>query len=192
MVRSASLYLIAASIIHLVFASDTVDAALSHSAKVYTWPLDAASPSPYLDIHYNPSTHQTTISKSHSPSRGAADDGSRRSGSSNLLRFGLWNPTTQAWRGMVTAAPALEEGCTRTVSLHLDAQGNAVHLGLSASKLGERRVSSRAGAEGHDSRVRVQLVRASPGPRPVLNEPVVLDAQGKMPEKEVEKSFLQR
>ncbi len=48
------------------------------------------------------------------------------------------------------------------------------------------------GKEDEDARLVVELVKSRPGVEPKLNRPVVLDAEGKIPEKEPEKTFLQK
>ena len=72
------------------------------------------------------------------------------------------------------------DGC---VVLHLGEEGDQEvrYVSFAAAAPGEKK-------EG----VSVKVVRATAGPQPVLNQPVVLDESGKVPEPEVEKTFLQK
>jgi hypothetical protein len=79
------------------------------------------------------------------------------------------------------------------LSLHLDGEtGEVYHVGVSAP--GELTALNGNGNKKtkEKERVSVKLVKASQGPQPKLNRPVILDAEGKVPEKEPEKSFFQK
>ena len=169
-----------------VLAADTSG---SRSVTVHIWPLDAASPVPYLDVRYDATSLEAAVSKvypvrSSSKKKEAVDDGD-----GSLVRIGLWDAATKSWRGVLTGASALNEPHSRKISLHVDGQGSVWHVDIGGP--GAIRVQGKDD-DTSNSDIQVELARPRPAPAPVLNEPLVLDDRGKMPEKETEKSFLQR
>ena len=162
------------------------DSLLSHTATVHVWPLAAPSPTPYLEIAYDPSSLQASATKIHHLQLSTKD------GVNALVRVGLWDRKSKEWRGVVTAASAFDNSYTPTLSLNLDAAGHVWHVGFQASRPRKNDGIADSNKEGVGEQVRVKVVTATAGPKPVLNEPLVLDEHGKMAEKEVEKSFLQR
>ncbi|KAI9833685.1 MAG: hypothetical protein M1826_006776 [Phylliscum demangeonii] len=163
-----------------------------HTATVHAWPLSSPSPVPYLEIAYDATSRQTTLSKTHPVSVEVVD----RATTDPLIRVGLWEPDARGWKGVVTTASAFQDTWTQTISLHLDDQGEVWHVGfyaLPTSTASPRPPASKRQAAGEmEDRIRVELVRAVPGPTPPVNAPVVLDEHGKTPEKEVEKTFFQK
>ena len=164
------------------------DSSGSRSVTVHIWPLDAPSPTPYLDVRYDATSMEAAVSKvypvrSPSKKKGAVDDGD------SLVRIGLWDVATRSWRGILTGASALTEPRSRKISLHVDGQGSVWHVDMSGP--GAARTQGNVD-DTSNSEIQVELARPRPAPAPVLNEPLVLDDRGKMPEKELEKSFLQR
>ncbi len=79
----------------------------------------------------------------------------------------------------------------------MDERGDVFGLSLGAERGGEGASAANKDDEGserraEDKRVVVELVPRERGPAPVLNKPVVLNADGKLDGKEPEKSFLQK
>jgi hypothetical protein len=97
-----------------------------------------------------------------------------------LLRVGLTDPKTGSWRGIVTSAASFADQYHKKFVVHVDEQGAPYHVGLGTS----------AKSAGKD--VEVEIVKRSTGPKPVLNKPIVLNAEGKLEEKEPEKTLLQK
>lgn len=187
--RSLNLHLLLAATLLLPLLPAAAEISSTHTVTIYAWPLSAPSPTPYLDIKYDPTTLQTAISKAHSPSIAVSDDDADDS----LVRVGLWDQSSKGWRGVVTGASGFSgKEFTRTVSLHLDGRGDVWHVGFKAGRPVENYEVGKNKGDGVAGQVRVELVKATPGPMPVLDEPMVLDENGRMPENEVEKSFLQR
>ena len=97
-----------------------------------------------------------------------------------LLRVGYTDPKTGSWRGIVTSAASFADQYHKKFVVHVDEQGAPYHVGLGTS----------AKSAGKD--VEVEIVKRSTGPKPVLNKPIVLNAEGKLDEKEPEKTLLQK
>ncbi|KAI9885823.1 MAG: hypothetical protein M1823_002402 [Watsoniomyces obsoletus] len=153
-----------------------LDASARRTSSIHVWPLSASSPSPLVEVSYDPSTSETEVSKIHKPPVLKA--------SNELVRVGLWDPKTKLFHGIITDGATLDEKHSRIVSLHLDEQDNIWHVDLRRSDAGPSKQSR--------DDIQVELVRATPGPEPILNQPLVLDDQGKIPEPPVEKSFFQK
>ncbi|KAH0543675.1 hypothetical protein FGG08_001990 [Glutinoglossum americanum] len=130
-------------------------------------------PTPYGTISYNPTTLQGRFTPSSPPLQ--------TSSLPALAKLGLYDTDERRWRSAVVASKeALAEG--GCVVLHLDAEGEEV-----------RHVSFAEGGEkGGEEGACVRVLRTEEGPGVVLNSPVVVDENGKVPEPEVEKSFLQK
>jgi hypothetical protein len=179
---AANLLLLASPILS---SSPAKDQSFPSSTTVYYWPLDVPAPLPLAQISYNSadSALKSQISSYTPPAPSSAK-------ASDLVRVGLYDPTAKAWRGTVTSASVFSHEQV-LVSLHLDGEsGEAFHVDISvpavstAPKGGEK--------SDEDTRLLVDLIKARPGPEPKLNSPVILDAEGKVPEKEPEKSFIQK
>lgn len=98
----------------------------------------------------------------------------------HLVRIGLTDLTSESWRGIVTSAASFADKYHKKFVIHVDDKGEPYHVGFGTSARGE-------GAE-----VEVEIVKRGEGPKPMLNKPVVLNAEGKLEEKEPEKTFLQK
>jgi hypothetical protein len=64
--------------------------------------------------------------------------------------------------------------------IHVDEKGEPFHVGFGTS------------AKGSGDEVEVEIKKRNVGPKPILNKPIVLNAEGKLEGKEPEKSFLQK
>lgn len=185
--HSLQLQFLAALLFLLFRTLLAADTSAARTATVYVWPLSAPSPTPYLDITYDPSSRQASVAKAYPPPVVVADDQDEDA----LVRVGLWDGKSKKWRGVVTAASAIGDSHPRTVSLHLDGNGDAWYVGFHASESKREKPAGKA-KDDDAGRLRVELVTPTLGPTPVLNKPLVLDEHGKPPEKEVEKSFVQK
>ncbi|KAF1999996.1 hypothetical protein P154DRAFT_392724, partial [Amniculicola lignicola CBS 123094] len=90
------------------------------------------------------------------------------------------------WRGVVTSAASFDTKFSQKFTLHVDEKGEVYHVGFGTSL---RNPSAKG--TGHEEVV-VEIVKREVGSKPVLNRPVVLNAEGKLEDKEPEKSFLQK
>lgn len=98
----------------------------------------------------------------------------------HLLRVGLTDAKTGSWRGIVTSAASFAEQYHKKFVVHIDEKGEPYHVGFGTS------------AKGAGEEVEVEIVKRNPGPKPALNKPIVLNAEGKLEGKEPEKTFLQK
>ena len=165
--------------LELVIASDSV---LSHSSTIYVWPLSAPSPSPYLNVAYDPISLSAMVKETYQAPLPSPRE------PESLVRVGIWDAQVKTLRGIVTSAATLDPGQGHIISIHLDDQGSAWHVDLRPFRLQDE---DRQGKERY-SNLKVELVRPTGDPSPTLNEPVVRDEHGKIPEPELEKSFLQK
>jgi hypothetical protein len=130
------------------------------------------SPIPLAQIEYDVDQSVGTLS-SYTPPTGSY-------GSDHLLRIGLSDPKSGSWRGIVTSAASFADQYHKKFIIHVDEKGEPYHVGFGtcAKKQGEE--------------VEVEIVKRSAGPQPMLNKPIVLNAEGKIDVKEPEKGFLQK
>ncbi|KAJ8110767.1 hypothetical protein OPT61_g6473 [Boeremia exigua] len=98
----------------------------------------------------------------------------------HLIRVGITDPKTGSWRGIVTSAASFADQYHKKFIVHVDEKGEPYHVGLGTS------------AKGAGKEVEVEIVKRNLGPKPVLNKPIVLNADGKLDSKEPEKTFLQK
>ncbi|KAF1947927.1 hypothetical protein EJ02DRAFT_364393 [Clathrospora elynae] len=132
------------------------------------------SPIPLAHIEYDADQSVGTLSSYTPPTGSYTPD--------HLLRIGLTDPKSGAWRGIVTSAASFSEQYHKKFVIHVDDKGEPFHVGFGTSAKGN----------GVGDDVEVEIVKRSVGPKPVLNKPVVLNAEGKLESKEPEKSFLQK
>lgn len=127
---------------------------------------------PLAQIDYDADQSVGTLTSYTPPTGSYSDD--------HLLRVGLTDPKTGSWRGIVTSAASFADQYHKKFVVHVDEKGEPYHVGLGTS-------ARSAGEE-----VEVEIVKRNPGPKPVLNKPIVLNAEGKLESKEPEKTFLQK
>lgn len=168
----------------LTTVSGAVDPVSVRSTTVYAWPLSSSSPSKLAEIEYNPAERSTSV-LSYSPPKIPS------SSSKELVRIGVYNSSTKAWLGStVTSAASFEPDFQGTIRLHVDAEGEVWRAAFhSARRITPSDQDSRNAEIG---KLRVEVLRPVPAPQPHLNKPVVLSPDGKVPEVEVERSFLQK
>jgi hypothetical protein len=130
------------------------------------------SPIPLAQIEYDADQSVGTLSSYTPPTGSYASD--------HLLRVGLQDTGSGAWRGIVTSAASFADEYHKKFVIHVDEKGEPFHVGFGTS-------AKRAGGD-----VEVEIIKRSSGPKPVLNKPIVLNAEGKIDSKEPEKSFLQK
>lgn len=133
------------------------------------------SPIPLAHIEYDTSTTTPTGTvTSYTPPHGSYSP-------EHLLRIGLHDPKSGSWRGVVTSAASFADEYKKKFVVHVDEKGEPYHVGFGTSAKGQ------SGEE-----VEVEVVIRGVGPKPVLNKPIVLNAEGKLDSKEPEKTFLQK
>lgn len=130
------------------------------------------SPIPLAQIEYDADQSVGTLA-SYTPPTGSYS-------SDHLVRIGLTDSTSGSWRGVVTSAAGFADRYHKKFVVHVDDKGEPYHVGFATS-------SKKGGNE-----VEIEIVRRAAGPKPALNKPIVLNAEGKVDNKEPEKTFLQK
>jgi hypothetical protein len=147
---------------------------------VYAWPLSAPSPTSFATIVLEASQTPpiAEVKSVKLPSISSSKD--------DIVRVGLYDSATKQWTGTATAASSFAQGLGRKLTLHVDDNGEVYHAALSAYTL--------PGKSKKKDVLDVEVVRKTPGAEPILNRPVVLNADGKVPQPEQtdERSFLQK
>jgi len=164
------LLLFAALLASVLGQSAGSDAVLDKLAHLYVWPLSASSPVPLARLSYSTRTQDGRLDLRGTQAVNTGDD--------EAVRVGVQDETTGTWFGTITSGRLLKEMDKATVTLKIDYAGKPWHV--------DYKVHTDATA------ATVMVEKASPGVLPHFNKPVVLTADGKLPEKEVEKTFLQK
>ncbi len=153
--------------------------ALASSITIYvsSVPVSAdtaavSSPIPLAQVEYSVDQTTGTLTSYTPPTGSYTPD--------HLLRVGFTDPKSGSWHGIVTSADSFSEKYSQKFTIHIDEKGNPFHIGFGTTTLGAKK------------EVEVEVVRRGVGPKPVLNKPIVLNAEGKLEDKEPEKSFLQK
>ncbi|TKA66320.1 hypothetical protein B0A55_08354 [Friedmanniomyces simplex] len=146
-----------------------------HTVDILAWPLSAPKAATLAKITYN-STF-ATVKSYNNPTIPQEDD---------TVRIGFYHPSG-SWSGIATAASNFAPEKDKKLQLHLNINGELYHVGFRASDYG-----SSSGTSNTKDGMSVEVVRIRPGPTPFLNKPVVVSADGTVPPKEAEKSFLQK
>lgn len=130
------------------------------------------SPIPLAQINYDAETTTGTLSSYTPPTGSYSPD--------HLLRVGLGDIKTGHWRGVLTSGASFKDDFKKKITLHIDEKGEPYHVGFSSEP------------RGTGDEVEVEVVKREAGPKPALNRPIVLNAEGKLDDKEPEKTFLQK
>ncbi|KAF2678385.1 hypothetical protein K458DRAFT_394930 [Lentithecium fluviatile CBS 122367] len=132
------------------------------------------SPIPLAQIDYDADKSTGTVTSFTPPHGSYASD--------HLLRIGIHDSASGSWRGIVTSAASFADEYKKKFVVHVDEKGEVYHVGFGTS--------AKADSSGVD--VEVEVVRRGAGAKPVLNKPIVLNAEGKLADKAEEKTFFQK
>ncbi|KAK6427365.1 hypothetical protein LTR95_016005 [Oleoguttula sp. CCFEE 5521] len=147
------------------------------TVDIFAWPLSAAKPQALTKIAYNSTT--ATV-KTYKTPLVPTDE--------QIVRIGFFHPdSSTTWNGVATSASNLAEGKDKTLQILLNTDGVVYHVGFAAVDP----VSPTRGS-GKSDGLSVEVVPMRAGPVVHMNRPVVLDAEGKLADKEPEKTFLQK
>lgn len=153
--------------------------AVASTVTLYVSPVPASegtavvpSAIPLAHIDYDADQPVGTIASYTPPTGSYSED--------QLLRIGITDPNTGSWRGIVTSAASFADQYQKKFVVHVDEKGEPFHVGFGTS------------ARGTGEEVEVEIVKRISGPKPSLNKPIVLNAEGKLDSKEPEKTFLQK
>jgi hypothetical protein len=131
-----------------------------------------ASPIPLAQIEYDADQSVGTLTSFTPPTGSYSAD--------HLLRVGLSDSKSGSRRAIVTSAASFSDQYHKKFIIHVDEKGEPFHVGFGTS------------AKGSGDEVEVEIKKRNVGPKPILNKPIVLNAEGKLEGKEPEKSFLQK
>lgn len=160
----------------LVFLAPlALSAQTQRSVDVFAWPLSASKPTTLAHITYNSTSASV---QNYIAPHFAADE--------EVVRIGFYHPSG-SWSGVASAASNLAANTHKTVQLYLNTDHDLYHVGFKVSPV----ASSSKSGNSKDG-LNVEVVRLRPGQMPPLSKPVQLNAQGKVEEKPVEKSFVQK
>ena len=163
--------------------SESLPSGSARTTTVYAWPL-SSPPSKLAEIEYSPEERSASV-LSYTPPTSYSNN------AVGLVGIGLYNSSTKTWLGTtVTSAASFEPGCQGTISLHVNAEGGVWRAAFHASRRGAS--LNQNGRDIRDEKPRVEILRPAAAPQPQLNRAVVLSPDGKVPEKEVERTFLQK
>lgn len=152
--------------------------------------MASSSPQELATISYNEDSSSTaTISNYKAPKVAVTS-----ADTPDLVRVGLYDPSTKEWRGVVTSATSFDPKYQQQLSLHIDPEGAPWHVAFSAYPKPKPVPKARRAGEQVEvvPQVITEIVTPKPGPTPHLNKPILLSKDGKVEEKEPEKTFLQK
>lgn len=157
-------------IVSLAAAVDT-----EREVKVFAWPLSSEEPHDLAIISY---TSSNASIKSYTPPTTSADD--------SIVRVGYFHDSGE-WSGIATSASNFVLNKPKTLQLLVRQDGQLYHLAFKPAEP----VSQGKGKSTVDD-LTVEVVQITQGPKPALNKPVVVTADGEVEGKEPEKTFLQK
>lgn len=143
-------------------------------AKIFAWPLSAEEPQRLATVSY---TSTNASIKSYTPPTIPPDD--------DIVRVGYFHNSGE-WSGVATSASNFAANKPKTLQILVNQNGELYHLGFRPSE-----PVSQGKGKSTVQDFTVEVVQITPGPKPALNKPVVVTADGEE-EKEPEKSFLQK
>ncbi|PWW75509.1 hypothetical protein C7212DRAFT_322493 [Tuber magnatum] len=147
----------------------------SLTQKLYLWPISAESPTPLYELWYHERREDAACSSA--GHKNCAMTG--ECGDDEIVRVGIIDEEG-VFRGVATTGKALK---------NLDKTLINIRRNRSDPKKVWRVEFQRVyDLEEPD----VRATKPTPGPQPFLNKPIVLNAEGKLPEPDVEKTFLQK
>ncbi|KAI9652054.1 MAG: hypothetical protein M1831_007246 [Alyxoria varia] len=190
-----------------------VDTGSDRSVTIWSWPLTASTPQPLAQVSYNTDASSSSVTKYTPPKPPHSSD--------SQIRIGLYDQKTSSWKGVLTTAESFDQAYKPQVQLLLDEDsGDVHHIGFSSYGVPEsdrerrrrerreakaqessqkqgkaekpRRKKEMEAREKGNSELLIQIIKPDVAPLPHLNKPVIVDAEGKLPDSEQEKTFLQK
>ncbi|KAI9689766.1 MAG: hypothetical protein M1822_009648 [Bathelium mastoideum] len=174
-------------IVSTLLAPVLASEATKQQVTVYAWPLSASKPQVLAEVTYDTQSLSARAQKYHQPAPVSAEE---------LVRVGLYDTKTADWVGVVTSGSQfVGNNREKTLTLHLDQDGRPFHVGFGASAPSpseEKKQGKGKTAAAGEGGLNVVVKTPVRGPQPHLNKPIVLSQDGKLQEKEPEKTFLQK
>lgn len=170
------------------------------TVTVWTWPLSSTSPQELAKISYDAQAMTSQVLEYSQPSFFGSPDAP--------VRVGLYDTATSQWRGVLTTVASFDPALQQDLSLLLDDAKDVYHIGFSGhakptpseSAKTKAKPKSKTNSEPEERvtgavdvfPLKVTLETPVAGPMVQLNKPVKVSKEGKVEEKEPEKSFLQK
>ena len=170
------------SLISAFLAPLTASQTGKQQVTVYTWPLSDSKPHVFAEITYDSQSLSASTKKYHPLTPSSSGD---------LVRVGLYDSKTSDWVGVVTAGSQFESNRAKQLTIHIDQEGRPFYVGFATSTPSEEKPVKGKKTTTEEG---LEIIVKPPvqGPQPHLNRPVVLNQDGKVDEKQPEKSFLQK
>ena len=169
----------------------TTALAAPDAVTIYAWPLSAPSPAPLASVRLHATADgaaATLVSYTPPKPRHATE----------LVRVGLYDAATGAWRGSATSAAFFGEHVDRAITLHVDGAGVPYHVGVEAADVPDpdrvkkelvkkakkkdkkkaKKEASKLVVEWRAGETTVGVWEPEDAPTPALNKPVVLNDEG--------------
>lgn len=175
-------------VLFLLASVVVADATSGRAITIKAWPLTSAQPQSLAQVSYDLNNKRSRISEYTPPTGPFTDE--------DLVRVGFHSSVDSKWQGVVTSAASFDPKYQQKLLLHLDEEGNVWHVAVSTipkpkPKKGKMVQGKRQPPE-EAPQIVVEVLSPVPAPTPILNKPVVLSPEGKLEEKPVEKTFLQK
>lgn len=152
-----------------------------HSATIYAWPFSSAQASKLAELTYDLSGRRKIINQLTAPTPSSSPDG-------DLIRIGVYDPVTKAWRGTVTSTSSFAPSVNGRLRINVNEAGEVWGASWHASTTKSQADTVGAGQQTQQ----FDVVVTAPAPQPLLNRPVVVNPDGRVAEPEPEKSMLQK
>lgn len=164
-----------------VALSSQEDTFQEHSATIYAWPFTSAKPSKLAELTYDLGGRSNIIHQFIPPTLSSAPE-------NELVRVGVYDPVTKAWRGTVTSASSFDPSVNGRLRININEAGEVWGASWHASLTKPVAASVPPGQQTKQ----FDVVLTAPAPQPLLNRPVVVNPDGKVAEPEPEKSMMQK
>ena len=152
-----------------------------HSATIYAWPFSSAQPSKLAEVTYDLNGRRKIIKDFTIPTQSSSPD-------NDLIRVGVYDPVTKAWRGTVTSASSFDPSVNGRLRINVNDVGEVWGASWHTS-MTKPKIDSLDAGQHTDQ---LDVVLTAPAPQPVLNRPMVVNPDGKVAEPEPEKTMLQK
>ncbi|CUS11688.1 unnamed protein product [Tuber aestivum] len=149
----------------------------SHSLtqELYQWPISAESPTPLCGLWYHERREDAACASVGHKNCAMAGE----CGDDEIVRVGIMDEEG-VFRGVATTGKALKNLDKTLINIRRSRSD--------PKKIWRVEFQSVYDLEEPD----VRATNPTPGPQPFLNKPIVLNAEGKLPEPDIEKTFLQK
>ncbi|GKZ26914.1 hypothetical protein AbraIFM66951_003539 [Aspergillus brasiliensis] len=167
----------------------TSSSSLPLSAEILCWPVSAPEPSVLAHVSYDSTTLQPELTSSSTNIVAACYGHEPQDASNDLIRLGVYTSTptnSKQWVGTLASRSSLSgsENDRPTLRLHIGPSNEIYYVDLLSS------ASSTTSSTPVSPQL--ELLSSQAGPRPHLNQPIVLGPDGKNAEEVVEKTIFQK